>query len=78
MEGKNEKRKGKNPINFLKVKKGLTPLEGKNEKGKGKNPINFFKGKKVKREKRAEAVTVYKRKEKRKGKNSIACIIEKQ
>ena len=54
------------------------PLEGKNEKGKRKNSINFFKGKKVKREKRAEAVTVYKRKEKRKGKNSIACIIEKQ
>ena len=48
-------------------------LEGKNEKGKVKNPINFFKGKK-----RADAVTVYKKKEKRKGKNSIACIIEKQ
>ena len=56
-------------------------MEGKNEKGKGKNPINFFKGKKVKREKgkkRADAVTVYKKKEKRKRKNIIACIIEKQ
>ena len=49
MEGKNEKGKRKNSINFFKGKKGLTPLEGKNEKGKGKNPINFFKGKKVKR-----------------------------
>ena len=53
-------------------------MEGKNEKGKVKNPINFFKGKKVKREKRADAVTVYKKKEKRKRKNIIACIIEKQ
>ena len=53
-------------------------MEGKNEKGKRKNSINFFKGKKVKREKRAEAVTVYKKKEKRKRKNIIACIIEKQ
>ena len=46
MEGKNEKGKGKNPINFLKVKKlkgkkvkkGLTPLlfirEKRKEKGK--------------------------------------------
>ena len=54
MEGKNEKGKGKNPINFFKGKKvkrekgkkGLTPLEGKNERGKGKNPINFLKVKK--------------------------------
>ena len=52
-------------------------MEGKNEKGKGKNPINFLKVK-SKKVKRADAVTVYKKKEKRKGKNSIACIIEKQ
>jgi hypothetical protein len=38
LEGKNEKGKGKNPINFFKGKKGLTPLlfirEKRKEKGK--------------------------------------------